>query len=320
MSAVPCGKSHILQAMPDETVNGVREPARVVVIGSGGRLGSALASFLSREHSVVALSRRELDLGSASSIRSALGGLEYDRLFLTGAVTGVDHCENHADEAHQVNAEAPRIIAEISAEKGAHVTYISTDMVFDGAKAGPYLETDSPNPISVYGASKLEGEQGVKAASADNLVARVSWVFGPGRPAFPEWIIGQSCAKEDLTLPGDKTACPTYTLDLIGWLDALVFARPEGPASGIFHLCNSEPCSWRDWGQFCIDAARDAGLPVIAREITPVAVHSVPAFVAKRPHNSAMDTEKFQNLTGIHPRGWHAAIRDHVLQNIPQLQ
>jgi dTDP-4-dehydrorhamnose reductase len=279
-----------------------------------------LASFLSREHDVVALSRAQLDLGSATSIGRVLGNLDYDRLFLTGAATGVDHCENNADEAHEVNAEGPRIVAEISAGKGAHVTYIGTDMVFDGAKAGPYLETDRPAPISVYGVSKLAGEQAVLAASADNLVARVSWVFGPGRPAFPEWIIGQACAKEHLTLPGDKTACPTYTLDLIEWLDALVFSRPDGPSSGIFHLCNSEPCNWRDWGQFCIDTARDAGLPVIAREITPVAVDSVAAFVAKRPHNSAMDTEKFHNLTGIRPRGWRAAIRDHVLQNIPQLQ
>ena len=97
------------------------------------------------------------------------------------------------------------------------------------------------------------------AASAANLVARVSWVFGPGRPAFPEWIIDQACAKKELTLPGDKTACPTYTSDLTAWLDALVFDRPDGPASGIFNLCNSDSCTWRDWGQFCIDTAREAG-------------------------------------------------------------
>ncbi|RPJ33366.1 MAG: hypothetical protein EHM17_10515, partial [Verrucomicrobiaceae bacterium] len=136
--------------------------------------------------------------------------------------------------------------------------------------------------------------------------------------AFPEWIIGQACAKEELTLPGDKIACPTYTLDLIGWLEVLVFGRPEGPAAGIFHLCNSDPCTWRDWGQCCIDTAREAGLPVIAREITPVATDSVAAFVAKRPLNSAMDTAKFQQLTGIQPRPWREATRDHVMQNIPR--
>lgn len=289
---------------------------RIVVVGSDGRLGGALVEALGQQYSVTGLGRKAMDLSSPESISEALIPLAYDRLFLTGALTGVDHCENHAIDAYAVNAEGPRLVAKISAAKGAHVTYISTDMVFDGAKAGSYLETDKPNPVSVYGASKLKGEQGVLAASTVNLVVRVSWVFGPGRPAFPEWIIGQACANKELTLPGDKTACPTYTSDLIGWLDALVFGRPDGPASGIFNLCNSEPCSWRDWGQFCVETAREAGLPVIAGKITPVAVDSVAAFVAKRPLNSVLDTTKFQKWTGIRPRDWHEAIRDHVMQNI----
>jgi dTDP-4-dehydrorhamnose reductase len=304
--------------MMSERHDGETARRRVVVVGSDGRLGRLLVEVLRQRHSVVGLGRVELDLGSAESVEQALAGLDYDCLFLTGALTAVDYCEIHEEEAFAINAEGPRLIAEISARKGAHVTYISTDMVFDGTKSGPYLETDKPIPLSVYGASKLEGEQRVLSASAANLVVRVSWVFGPGRPAFPEWIIGQACAKEDLTLPGDKTACPTYTLDLIGWLEALVFGRAERPASGIYHLCNSEPCSWRDWGQFCIESARKAGLPVIAREISPVPVDSVAAFVAKRPLNSALDTTKFQQLTGIRPRSWREAIRDHVMQNIPR--
>lgn len=123
----------------------------------------------------------------------------------------------------------------------------------------------------------------------------------------------------DLTQPGDKVACPTYTLDLVSWLDELVFGRPDGPASGIVHLCKSEPCSWRDWGQFCIETAREASLAVIAEEITPVMADSVATFVAKRPLNSALDTSKFHKLTGIRPRGWREAIRDHVMQNITRL-
>lgn len=289
---------------------------RVVVVGAGGRLGRLLVEFMRPRHSVVGLGRKALDLASAESITRALEPLNYDFLFITGALTAVDYCEKHQAEALAVNTDGPERIAGISAAKGAHVTYISTDMVHDGSKTEPYLESDQANPISVYGTTKHEGERRVLAASPGNLVARVSWVFGPGRPAFPEWIIGQACGNKELTLPGDKTACPTYTPDLIGWLDELVFGRAEGSASGIFNLCNSGPCTWRDWGQFCIDTAREAGLPVIAREITPVAVDSVPAFVAKRPHNSALDTTKFQNLTGIRPRGWREAIRDHVMQNM----
>ena len=291
------------------------DPKHIVVVGSGGRLGISLAGFLGRNHQVTGFDRKQLDLGTPASIEAALRGLDYDHLFLTGALTGVDYCETHEREAHAVNAEGPGMIAEISAAKGAHVTYISTDMVFDGRKEDPYLEADEAQPISVYGASKLEGEHRVLAAAADNLVARVSWVFGPGRPAFPEWIIDQARSREDVTLPGDKLGSPTYTLDLIRWLDALVFGQSGGPASGVFHLCNSEPCLWRDWGQFCIDTAREAGVSLLAREICGIPVDSVAAFVAKRPVNSAMSTYRFTALTGIRPRSWQDAVREHVMQS-----
>jgi dTDP-4-dehydrorhamnose reductase len=286
---------------------------KVVVVGAGGRLGSSLAEFLAPDHEVTRIDRKQMDLGSISSIDEVLGNLGYDHLFLTGALTAVDYCESHAKEAFAVNARGPGRIAEISADKGAHVTYISTDMVFGGSKTTPYVESDTPDPISVYGSSKHEGEAEVMAASASNLVARVSWVYGPNRPAFPEWIIGQACSGPDLTLPEDKICCPTFTLDLIQWLAALVFGHAAGPASGVFHLCNSSPCSWLEWGQFCIDTARGAGFPVVAERIKGVAVDSVPAFVAKRPLNSAMCTAKFTAFSGIEPRHWTAALRDFVI-------
>jgi len=267
---------------------------------------------LAPHHQVIGLDRKQLDLGSVASIDAAFAGLDYDLLFLTGALTAVDYCETHEAEAFAVNAAGPARIAEISAAKRAHVTYISTDMVFDGSKAEPYVETDPPCPISVYGASKLAGEAPVLNASAANLVLRVSWLFGPGSPAFPEWVINKACSEPDLTLPGDKIACPTYTLDLIRWITALVFDAPGAPASGIFHLCNSDPCTWREWGQVCIDTARDAGVPVVAGHIVGVPVDSIPAFVARRPRNSAMSTAKFTALSGVRPRGWPEAIREFV--------
>jgi len=289
-----------------------QQAKRIVVLGSEGRLGGSLMQSLEPMHQVIGLDRKHFDLGSIASIDAALGGLEYDLLFLTGALTAVDYCETHAAEAFAVNAVGPARIAEISAAKGAHVTYISTDMVFDGMKAEPYVETDLPHPISVYGASKLAGEAPVLTASAGNLVLRISWLFGPAKPAFPEWVIHKACAEPDLSLPGDKIACPTYTLDLIRWMTALVFEHAGGPASGIFHLCNAEPCTWREWGQVCIDTARDAGLPVVAGQIVGVPVDSVAAFVAKRPLNSALSTEKFSTLLGMRPRGWCEAVREFV--------
>jgi dTDP-4-dehydrorhamnose reductase len=289
----------------------------ILIIGTGGRLGSVLNGHLAAHHPTIALSRQDLDLGSPQAIAATLRGFDFTHVFITAALTAVDYCETHEDEAFAVNAVAPGIISEIAAEVGAHVTCISTDMVFDGLKDGPYVETDEAHPVSVYGASKLEGERRVLAASPANLVARVSWVFGPSRPAFPEWIINQAREKADVTLPGNKIGNPTYTVDLIEWLETLVLGGAEGPARGIHHLCNSDPCTWRDWGQHCIDVARDAGVPLQCREIRGVPWQSVAAFVAKRPPNSALDTGKFTRLTGISPRSWRDAIRVHVMQNIP---
>ncbi len=282
-----------------------------LVIGSGGRLGTSLLHHLASRTTAVGLARADMDLANPDSIRSTLAGLTFDHVVLTAALTAVDYCETHRDEAFSINAGAAGLIAEIAAARGARMTYISTDMVFDGLKDGPCVESDEAVPANLYGESKLEGERRVLAASARNLVTRVSWVYGPARPAFPEWIIGRACAEDDLALPGDKFCCPTYTLDLIDWLAALW----ASPATGVYHLCNSEPCSWRDWGQFCIDLARGQGWPVRVGEIRPVPVDSVTAFVAKRAANTAMSTGRFTATTGIVPRPWREALREFVVQS-----
>lgn len=286
----------------------------VVVVGSGGRLGSVLAAQLSRRHRVVALDRSDLDLADGGSIRRVLGAIDYGWLFLTAALTDVDYCETHPREAYLVNAEAAGAIAEISAEKCAHVTYLSTDMVFDGSSAVPYRETDSPMPISVYGHTKHGGERRVLAASHKNLVARVSWLFGPSRPGFPEWIVRQAATCECPNLPEDKFARPTYTVDLAEWLEALVFGNDEGPASGVVHLCNDGTCSWKQWGEACVDLARMSGMTSLAEKIRGITLSEVEAFVASRPLNSALYTGKFSKLTGIRPRPWSEALRHFVIQ------
>jgi dTDP-4-dehydrorhamnose reductase len=292
-----------------------RKRKKLVVIGAGGRLGRAVLRHFTPCCDIIGIDRKNMDLCCPVSIEDTLVSLAYDRIILTGALTGVDYCEAHTGEAFLVNSEGPARIAEISARKGAHMTYVSTDMVFDGTKLEPYVETDPPLPISVYGASKLAGEVGVLAASADNLVLRVSWVYGPGRPAFPEWIVEKACAEAQITLPGDKVCCPSYTMDLVGWMELLVLPQDGAPASGIYHLCNSRPCTWREWGQFCIETAREAGFPVLAGKIHGIPLSAVGAFVARRPVNSALNTDKFTGFTGVQPRDWPIPLRNFVIQN-----
>jgi nucleoside-diphosphate-sugar epimerase len=152
------------------TVDTTNPSLNLVVIGAAGRLGSALVGSYSKHHRVTGLTRSELNLADPDSIRRALEPLDFDRLILPGALTAVDYCEDHEDEAFAVNADGPKLIAQICAEKGAHVTYISTDFVFDGISERAYCETAIACPLSVYGASKLEGEEGVLAVSEHNLV------------------------------------------------------------------------------------------------------------------------------------------------------
>ncbi len=270
----------------------------------------------SQSHDVTGLTRAELNLADPETIRRALEPLEYDRLILPGALTAVDYCETHEDEAFAINADGPKLIAEISAEKGAHVTYISTDFVFDGLSTHAYSEEMVARPLSVYGASKLEGEEAVLGVSKDYLVARVSWLYGSGKPAFPEWIIQQALKQSELALPEEKTGIPTYTEDVVDYLRALIALDGGVSAGGIFHLSNSGQCTWQEWGQFCIDQAAAAGVTLKTQKISGNCLGDIVAFAAQRPINSVLSTEKFTRQTGIIPRSWQDAMLEHFAKTL----
>jgi dTDP-4-dehydrorhamnose reductase len=289
----------------------MKRPPRIVIVGAAGRLGQALEARFARDATVLGLARPQIDLSSPQSIRAALEPLKFDHLMLPAAMTAVDACEHNPDQAYAINASAPGLIAEICAEKKAHMTHFSTDFVFDGEKHGAYGEEDAPQPLGIYGDSKLQGEQAVLAASAYHLVLRVSWLYGPGKPAFPEWIVDQACTHPELALPGDKTGSPVSSTDIADFLDPLLFGSGGEPASGIFHLCNSGSCTHREWGQACLDLATEAGAPLKTRKIVANTLADVRAFVAKRPPNSVMSTAKYTAFTGLAPRHWLDALREH---------
>jgi len=287
--------------------------APLVVVGASGRLGAALVRHFSHGTDLIGLGREELDLADHRQVQEVLEGLEFDRLILAAALTTVDYCEDHAGEAHLINAAAAGLIAEICAKKSAHMTYISTDFVFDGSKESPYTEEDETRAISVYGESKLAGERSVLAASCEHLVVRTSWLYGAGRAAFPEWIIQEALSKETLSLPAEKIGCPTSVEDLAELLEPLIFATGK-PAGGVVHLCNSEPCSWLEWGQACLDLAGEAGIVLKVPVINAGNLEAIRAFVARRPVNSALSTSKYTRLTGIAPRPWRLALSEHLLR------
>lgn len=281
----------------------------LVILGSGGRLGAALARAYAREARIVGFNHSQLDLADSGAIESALGGLDFDALVNCAALTNVDYCETHAEEAFAINAKAAGQVGRICARKEARCIHISTDYVFNGEKTEPYLETDEPHPISVYGESKRQGELELLAASSGHLAARVSWVFGPDRPSFVDQILKRALETDQLQAIGDKWSTPTYTLDLAGWLRPLLW---EVRAGGIAHLAQSGSCTWQQYGQYALDRAAEAGLPLVGRTVKFQAMVDLKAFIAKRPVYTVLSTGRFTELTGIAPRPWEEAVAEYA--------
>ena len=278
-------------------------------MGAGGRLGAALAREYHGQDEVTAFNRAQLDLGQPEQMRKALQSLEFDLLINCAAQTNVDRCEKEPDEAFALNAEAPRVLAEICAEEGAKLIHISTDYVFDGEKREPYTEEDEAKPISVYGESKLEGERRVLAVNDQHLVVRVSWVFGPDRPSFIDWVIGRAREHEHVEAIADKISAPTYTLDIAKMLRGTFDAAD---CTGLLHVANRGECSWQEYGQWALECCRAEGLPLRAEAVHPISLADMKNFIARRPIYTVLATEKCERLTGITPRHWRDAVADYV--------
>jgi dTDP-4-dehydrorhamnose reductase len=286
----------------------------ILILGAGGRLGSALArEWRARGQDVLAMDRTAFSLDKVAEVQERLAGLEFGVLVNCAALTNVDYCESHREEAFRINAESVAAMAGVCAQKNARLIHVSTDYVFDGNATAPYSEADAPHPISVYGESKLAGEVEALAASPRNWVARVSWVFGPDRVSFVDQVIVRAKKEDRVEAVADKWATPTYTMDVCA--DLWHFLRGiEG--GGVVHMSNAGVCSWQEYGQHALDCAVEAGLGLKARMVGGLKMSDLKAFVAKRPPYSAMATAKFTSLTGIHPRGWREAVRQHVFDMV----
>jgi dTDP-4-dehydrorhamnose reductase len=286
-------------------------PLTLVVLGSGGRLGAALArGAAARGAHVIGFAHADLDLACPEALDRALAPLSFDTLVNCAALTSVDFCQAHPDAAFAVNAHAVRQIAEICSRKRARCIHISTDYVFDGTQRTPYAETDDAHPLSVYGASKRQGERELLEVDSSFLAARVSWVFGPDRPSFIDQILRRAQETADLKAIGDKWSLPTFTRDLEEWIFPLLREQPLG---GLLHLTQSGgACTWQEYGQVALDCAVQAGLSLRGRTVGFQSLASMTAFLAPRPIYTVLGTGKFTTLTGITPRPWQEAVAEYV--------
>jgi dTDP-4-dehydrorhamnose reductase len=282
---------------------------KIVILGTGGRLGAALLREYREKYDIAGFSHAQLDLANLDDVRGKLGAMNFDVLINAAAFTNVDACETERDRAFLINAEAPGVLAEICNEKDAKLIHFSTDYVFDGEKRAPYTEEDRANPISLYGESKLAGEKNVLAAEDGNLVVRVSWVFGPDRPSFIDAMIKRAQQDEKIDAISDKFSTPTYTHDIARILPQF-FDR--GVAGGILHFANTGKCSWQEYAQWALDCCRDASIPLKARTVGALQLSEMTNWVARRPVYSVLSPVKYTELSGTPPRAWREAVADYI--------
>lgn len=281
---------------------------RVAITGTTGRVGAALAKHLARRHELIPLPRTICDLADSDSLNAALAGLECDVFINPAGITSLEACEEDSRLAMRVNSAAPGKIALWAAERGVRVIQFSTDYVFGGETPGLLGEYATAKPLSVYGRSKLAGEQAV-LTHPGNLVLRVSWVFGPEKPAFVDQVFDAALAGKPLAAIGDKFSLPTCTTDLAEWVEGLMDAKTEG----IIHACNpGEPVSWQGMAEFIVREMVKRGVIRECPTVTAQTLEEMAAFRAPRPRFTCMDTAKLSTILGRPLRHWRDALAEHI--------
>jgi dTDP-4-dehydrorhamnose reductase len=273
---------------------------RILIAGKNGQIGWELQRALGALGEVTALGRAEMDLSKADAVRARIHEIKPDIIVNAAAYTAVDKAESEPDLAMAVNGVAPGVMAQEAKRLGALLVHYSTDYVFDGTKSSPYIEEDSPNPLSVYGKTKLAGEQAVAASGADYLILRTSWVYSTRGKNFVLTILRLAAERPELKVVGDQHGAPTWARD-IAETTARVLDEPK-ERSGLFHLSASGATSW--FG-FATEILRISGQTTPVRSI-PSSEFPSPA---ARPANSVLDNTKFRTRFGFELPSWQSSLQ-----------
>ncbi len=289
----------------------------ILVTGRNGQVGWELVRALLPLGRVHACAHAELDLADAAAVRRKLDEARPDVIVNAAAYTAVDKAESEPEQANAVNAAAPALLAQEAARRGALLIHYSTDYVYDGAKAAPYVETDPTNPLGAYGRSKLAGEAGIRAAGADHLIFRTSWVYAARGANFLRTILRLAAEREELRIVADQIGAPTWArLIAEATAHALRQAMQERSGgtfdSGVFHLAAAGETSWHGFASAIV--AGRSGLRVKA--VTPITTADYP-LPAPRPANSRLDTGAFRARFGLVLPDWRDCLQ-LCLEEIPQ--
>jgi dTDP-4-dehydrorhamnose reductase len=275
---------------------------KILVSGSKGMLGTDLVRVLEPSHTVTGVDLEELDITDRRAVARQVDTLAPDVLINVAAYTDVDRSEEQEEAAFQVNAEGPANLALACRTVGIPLVHVSTDYVFDGRGQRPYSEEDPPNPLGVYGRSKLEGEKRVHEILPEACLVRTAWLYGKGGKNFVKAILDQAGRKDLLRVVHDQRGSPTYTHDL-----ALALrAAAERGLKGTFHVTNQGACSWLEFAEKILELAEMRTV-----KVEPITTEEL-GRPAPRPANSVLDCGKFEKAAGMRMRSWSEALKDYL--------
>lgn len=294
----------------------------ILITGSSGMLGTALCrALLSGDNKLAGLDLTKplpgmpapdhfvkCDITDYKTLARAVKDTAPEFIIHTAAFTDVDGCEREPDKAETVNGLGTRYVAEAASEVNAVMIYISTDFVFDGRKKSPYVEEDAPNPINVYGKSKLDGEKFVEdLIKREFFIVRTSWMFGSGGKNFVDTILKKADEKKPIRMISDQFGSPTYAADLADAIKRILYLyKKKKEISGIYHITNSDNCSWYRLAQKTLELANiyDIDLvPIVSEELDRS---------AERPVMSILDNHRYSRLCGRPLRNWERALAEYI--------
>jgi dTDP-4-dehydrorhamnose reductase len=288
---------------------------RILIVGNAGQLGRELESIFAGIGPIVAVDRESVDLADADQTRALVRRAAPNLILNAAAYTAVDRAESERDLAYAINEQAPRVLAQEALERSALLVHYSTDYVFDGSKPVPWIETDAPNPLNVYGASKLAGEQAIEKIGGKYLIFRTSWVYGPHGNNFLFTMLRLARERDRLSIVDDQVGAPTTSIALARATHAIVTGILAGRFAdwaGLYHMTCGGAVSWFGFAQAIF--TRAAVLGVKAPALTPIATKDYPT-PAARPRNSVLSNAKLRARFGVELPPWESAL-DETLEAV----
>ena len=269
--------------------------------GSNGMLGHDLIDVLDGKHELIKTTSKSLDITDEDKVKDYIVNENPDIVINSAAYTDVDGCETNEEIAYKVNGEGVKNLALACKVVDCPLLHISTDYVFNGENNKPWMEDDEVGPISIYGKSKLQGEEAIESILDNFFIIRTSWLYGINGGNFPKTMLELAKTHDTLTVVTDEIGTPTYTLDLAQAIAELI----ETEYYGIYHITNSDYCSWFDFAKYIFEVKN------IDVNVVPVTAEEF-ARPASRPHYSVLNNSNWVN-NGFKPlRSYKEAIKDYL--------